>query len=783
MAPTEELTKENWKQWTEQLPISYYYYQLGQKLNIQELYINKSKRIFNQNIIQQIKEFIGKKMNSTLHVRTIYQLHNIFQNYPKILLHSDIETITINQWGRINNTQIEDMKNRVEQTILEKEHRALLYTLPIGTNAHDIWDFIGSVGEKTCVINQHSVTYVWARCVVVCFDSATSINAVMGITSVLKDANLCGNVSPGGPTRKLLSDDNKSRLASIYTRHSASISCPVSFGGVLWANIVGRFSFLPLPVCNSLAASSSSSEIKPTPVVSMELNDRFATLEHSLASLAECIDKLAKKLDSLGPTVSQSSSGLDIVMSEGSGVATSGETIAGVVVFDSLVISKMEETLNNLSIIVMDLSAKMDNVGLVSAKIVTCNICGINVSAKLEDIIMNKFDGVRIFFSGLDKRFFGTGVAIIMNNFLTCHVFKVEEIPGYLVSVQLLFKSKLLVVFLGLYTSTSAETRFGQVCEINFFIAKAANSSALMVLDRLVNSFSEHSLVKAFIWGNFWSAVKIIDYIFVSKSLLSALAGHEVTSVSDFFNTDYNAILISVGLSGFLNAWLNSKHKQTNKDKWKFKIKDMDANKWAQFRKHSLDKFLEYIDMFNNTKVTKNLDVMWGILREVITSSADSVFSRHWFSEFDCLKNKWSSKFFKLELLVTKLVKCLSSDQDSKAVYLFKVWSILDNKKASKAYTMFDNNKSRKSILLHLLKVKKLYQKSKYYEFRVAKDISIKKAIDKCMETFSSNKEHMIKSVLDQPFKKVVLNYLVVDDELILEPKEVKSAVDSIMKG
>ncbi|KAG9288238.1 hypothetical protein G9A89_021269 [Geosiphon pyriformis] len=68
-----------------------------------------SVRIFNQDIIQQIEEFIGKKTNSTLHVKTMYQLHNIFQNYPKILLHSDMETIIINQWGRMNNTQVEDV--------------------------------------------------------------------------------------------------------------------------------------------------------------------------------------------------------------------------------------------------------------------------------------------------------------------------------------------------------------------------------------------------------------------------------------------------------------------------------------------------------------------------------------------------------------------------------------------------------------------------------------------------------------------------------------------------
>ncbi|KAG9291313.1 hypothetical protein G9A89_021815 [Geosiphon pyriformis] len=33
-----------------------------------------------------------------------------------------METITINQWRKMNNTQVEDVKNRVEQTILEKEN-------------------------------------------------------------------------------------------------------------------------------------------------------------------------------------------------------------------------------------------------------------------------------------------------------------------------------------------------------------------------------------------------------------------------------------------------------------------------------------------------------------------------------------------------------------------------------------------------------------------------------------------------------------------------------------
>ncbi|KAG9298925.1 hypothetical protein G9A89_015947 [Geosiphon pyriformis] len=383
---------------------------------------------------------------------------------------------------------------------------------------------------------------------------------------------------------------------------------------------------------------------------------------------------------------------------------------------------------------------------------------------------MNKFDGVRIFSFDLDRGFLGTGMAIIMNNSLACHVSKIEEISGYLVFVWLFFKGKLSVVILGLYTDASAKTKFGQAYKINSIIAKTTNSSTFMILGGdfnedgfrksasfkfcsdlgLVNSFSKYSLVKASTWGNSWGVMKIIDYIFVSRNLSSILAGYEVASVSDFFNTDYNAVLVSVGLDGFLDVQLNNECKQANKNKWKFKIKDVDANKWTHFREHSLSKFLEYIDMFNAVKDTKNLDTMWEIFREVVISSTDN------------------------------LVKYLSSDQESEAVCFFKMWSTFDNKGASKACTMFDNNKGRESILQHLSRVKKLYRKSKYYESRVVRDILIRKTINKYMKTFSSNKKHMIKSVLEWPFKKVVLDHLIVNDKLILKPKKVLFAVASI---
>ncbi|KAG9305916.1 hypothetical protein G9A89_016569 [Geosiphon pyriformis] len=209
-------------------------------------------------------------------------------------------------------------------------YRALLYTLPVRTNAYDIWDFIGSVDGKTCVIDYHPVTYARARCAVVCFESVESLDAVMETTPMLKGAHLCwfylgsakcakygklGHTSLGCVTGKkpssgglpcqVLSDVDKSKLAAIYAKRSAPVAHPVSFGGVLWAKIVVRSSFPPLLVQNVLLNNGSSSEMKPTLQISSVLNNRFAAFERSLASLAECVDKLTKRLNAPGPTVSQ----------------------------------------------------------------------------------------------------------------------------------------------------------------------------------------------------------------------------------------------------------------------------------------------------------------------------------------------------------------------------------------------------------------------------------------------------------------------------------------------
>ncbi|KAG9302816.1 hypothetical protein G9A89_009593 [Geosiphon pyriformis] len=96
---------------------------------------------------------------------------------------------------------------------------------------------------------------------------------------------------------------------------------------------------------------------------------------------------------------------------------------------------------------------------------------------------------------------------------------------------------------------------------------------------------------------------------------------------------------------------------------------------------------------------------------------------------------------------------------------------------------MVDNGTGRDAILSHLLNVRKRYCKSKYFKSRNTRDAAIRKAVNKHMENFCTNKGCMIKSILEWSFCKVVLNHLVVNNDLVLEPSEVKSVVDTIMEG
>ncbi|KAG9306194.1 hypothetical protein G9A89_016098 [Geosiphon pyriformis] len=453
----------------------------------------------------------------------------------------------------------------------------------------------------------------------------------------------------------------------------------------------------------------SFSEIKPSLSVATKINNRFAALEHSLTSLAEHVDMLAKRLETPELTVSQLSSECqplviplsqnqrtDIVISEGSGVATGDKTVVRAVVFDSSVIGKMENTLKNLAITVMGFLAKIDNAGL---RFATCNVQSINVPAKQKDIVCwhIEFDKIKIFSSGLDKGFLGAGVAIILNNSLACHVTKIEKVSGYLISIWLFFKGKLLVAILILYAEASAKTKFMLDGDFNENGSKKnASFKSCSNLD-LVNSFSRHLLVKAFTWNNSKGTMKVIDYIFVNESLSSAMAGHKVIFVFDFFDTDHNAVIVSISLGGLLDV---------NRDCWKFKIKDANDAKWLCYRDCSFARLLRVKDRFFVAVANNNLDLMWSLLKGVMVES--------------CSRNKWSSKFLGLELLVVKIVKRLSSNNILGFDNLVKKWLILDTNKAFIVTSMVQAGEKQMNILKHLSLVKRKYKKSNMYKSRLA---------------------------------------------------------------
>ncbi|KAG9291342.1 hypothetical protein G9A89_003446 [Geosiphon pyriformis] len=397
----------------------------------------------------------------------------------------------------------------------------------------------------------------------------------------------------------------------------------------------------------------------------------------------------------------------------------------------------------------------------------------------------------------------GAEVAIIMNISMARHVSKVEEIPGWVVSVRLLFKGKLSVTVLELYAGVFSGARFGQASEVNSLITKTVNSSNFVILGGdfnenrsgksasfkfclslgLVNSFVGHYLANSHTWSNSRGVGKMIDYIFVGGNLSSAVAGHQVVSVSDFFDTDHRAVVISVGLGGLLDVQLNSLHKQVNKDHWKFKIKDADCAGWAKFKNLSLAKLLSLGKVFSDIEIRGNIDAMWAVLVEAVVDSADVTFSKHWFSEFKCSRNKHSSRFFGLELLVAKIVKKFCSGDLLGINHLVNKWSTLDDAKARAFKDLVGSGVKSDVIVRHLSLVCRDYRRLKMFKSRLAEKALVRKAIEKCINNFCLDKSSMIRSVLEKPFCKVVLDHLIVDDNLVLLPEEVKSSIDKIMEG
>ncbi|KAG9293722.1 hypothetical protein G9A89_019059 [Geosiphon pyriformis] len=347
-----------------------------------------------------------------------------------------------------------------------------------------------------------------------------------------------------------------------------------------------------------------------------------------------------------------------------------------------------------------------------SSKVLTTKVSRLESKmVALED----KFDEVKVFSSGLDKGFLGAGVAIIINTSLACHVCKVSKVSGWLLSVKLLFKNKLSVPILGLYAGA--------------FLAQRQSMNPYLVV--LGGDFNENGFQRCA------SFKKYLDF-----GLVNSLGESSFVKMPTWINSwgmvkIINFLFVS---SNLVNA-----------------VVDYVGSDIENFKNATLANAGMFFNKFTVAVKFSNLDAI-----------------KKWFKDFDSVFTKVSSKFHKLELLVLKIVKASREGNVVSFVSLIKCWDSLNSIKASIVQDLINSGVTSSHIYFVFSNMRKSYCVSKLAKSLATKEVNIRAAINKRIESFETDKGHTIKSVLECPFHKVVLDYLVSDS--------VKSKMDVIME-
>ncbi|KAG9304950.1 hypothetical protein G9A89_003119 [Geosiphon pyriformis] len=509
---------------------------------------------------------INVKKQRTILNQTVI-IKKILMDMPK-----EIIVTVVFKFGNIKSIKVQLIGMWLKTVTSRDQFRALLFTLLVGTTAHDLGILLDRTGGKTCVINYSLNSGNWICCAVIGFGSEEDLESAYHTEPIFGGIKLfwarldlvyykryrhfghsvleC-NV-PMMTTSKSLKFVKKSildkchlQLAKLYTKKSVSISYSVAFGGKSWVQVVllaffsgGSYFIFGSGFGSSVHSVLSNKRSKLVVQNVSSINDYLVLLKHSLKLLADQVLDIVRKLNlvDLVPLASVSllfSSAVVVLLSSDLDLNMILDISQMFPITSSSVVVNMFSTLSLSSSKIFTIkvgSLKLKLVALetsVGFKFATCNIKSINVFAKQKDIvcwhkksenmIMNRFNEVWVFTSGLDVSFLDAGVAIIMDIFLACHVSKVEKIPGWLIFVHLLFKNKLSVTILGLYAGVSISICFTQAADVNSMISIAVSSSSFVVLGGdfnknrskksvnfkfcldlgLVNTFNEHLLAKA----------------------------------------------------------------------------------------------------------------------------------------------------------------------------------------------------------------------------------------------------------------------------------------------
>ncbi|KAG9287630.1 hypothetical protein G9A89_023980 [Geosiphon pyriformis] len=213
--------------------------------------------------------------------------------------------------------------------------RALLFTLLVGTTAHNLGTLLNGAGGKTCIINHSLETGNWTHCAIVGFESENKLESAFCIEPIFGDMRLswarldlvqckkcrkfghlvlkCDasdtlvSVSSKKTVKKNVSDVNRLQLAKLYARKNVPISCPAVFGGKSWAQVVfsaissGDFWFESGSGSGSFSSSASGLSSGSLLVLSSDLllNTCLSSLECSLKFLGDQVSGIIHKLSGM----------------------------------------------------------------------------------------------------------------------------------------------------------------------------------------------------------------------------------------------------------------------------------------------------------------------------------------------------------------------------------------------------------------------------------------------------------------------------------------------------
>ncbi|KAG9286456.1 hypothetical protein G9A89_014622 [Geosiphon pyriformis] len=256
---------------------------------ISELSLNKTKElvICEKILVNNDVRKLGIYSNQKIIVKKISI--DLLRSAQKALIEFDLSEVVssvVSKWSVLmgkNSVQVALAVKDKQFWVLRNQHRALFYTLPVGTTVYDLSGLLNSYSEKICFIGHNPSSYVHDRCAVICFADETSKLAAIRF-------------------KWMVTDQDQVCLAGIYKKKQAFIVHPVSFSGKTWAQVAGGFSFHVAPLVSFGAISSfaaKNSLFASTLPDTYNLYGHLAFLECSLELLANQISGILVKLGSL----------------------------------------------------------------------------------------------------------------------------------------------------------------------------------------------------------------------------------------------------------------------------------------------------------------------------------------------------------------------------------------------------------------------------------------------------------------------------------------------------